>query len=327
MRRAWVLITAVIRVFPLRLPISSRKHISSSLVNVSGILNQDILSHIDVDGYFRRINYTGDRDVSLKTLRNIQLHHTLSITFETVDVNLPLEMKIQTDLYSIQNKIICIGRGGYCFEQNVLLYYILKKLGYEVYRHPSRVHYDEQPNEERGDTHIILRVVIDNISWMVDVAFGRFTPTAPLKLILEGNEKGEVFVTPYDPPRRLVRMKNERIMHEVKLSEGWTGVNSFSFEIWRDIEVEIANWYMCSHPNSYFIKNLVFTRITKQGRYAFFNNKLSYYSHDNSIAESSIVTTPEKLLDIAKTVFNVDLPKGTVIGPKDSPFPTPYVEE
>jgi len=92
---------------------------------------------IDLDAYFQRINYSGDRSPTLKTLQAIQRHHVQTIAFE--NLNPFLQQPVFLDVTSLQQKLIYEGRGGYCFEQNSLLRSVLSALGFQVTNLAARV--------------------------------------------------------------------------------------------------------------------------------------------------------------------------------------------
>src|SRR6266581_4396740 len=85
---------------------------------------------IDLDGYFRRISYTGERRATLDTLRAIHVRHPEAIAFE--NLNPLLKWPVRLDAPSLQQKLVRAGRGGYCFEQNLLLSHVLTGLGFKV---------------------------------------------------------------------------------------------------------------------------------------------------------------------------------------------------
>src|SRR5512143_1829284 len=72
----------------------------------------------DVAAYCRRIGYSGILAPTIATLRALHQAHVGAIPFENVDVL--LGRPILLDTASLQRKLIESGRGGYCFEQNLL---------------------------------------------------------------------------------------------------------------------------------------------------------------------------------------------------------------
>ena len=77
-----------------------------------------------------RVGYSGERTPTLKTLQAIHIHHAESIPFE--NLNPFLGLPVNLDLESLQQKLVRSGRGGYCYEQNLLLSHVLNTLGFKV---------------------------------------------------------------------------------------------------------------------------------------------------------------------------------------------------
>ncbi len=82
---------------------------------------------VDLDAYCQRVGYTGERTPTLATLRALQQCHLLHITFE--NLNPLLGKPVPLDLASLEHKLIHQGRGGYCFENNLLFMAVLTALG------------------------------------------------------------------------------------------------------------------------------------------------------------------------------------------------------
>ncbi len=68
---------------------------------------------LDLDAYFRRIAYRGERTPTLATLRALQAQHPLAIAFENLDALAGWAVRLDAD--SLQRKLVAAGRGGYCF--------------------------------------------------------------------------------------------------------------------------------------------------------------------------------------------------------------------
>src|SRR5436190_17504254 len=120
---------------------------------------------VDLDAYFARIGYMGERIPTAATLRALHLAHTTHIPFENLDVL--LGRPIQIDLNSIQTKLVRDHRGGYCFEQNGLFAAALEQLGFQVTRIAGRARHLTTRVLPR--THMILKVEVDEASWIADV--------------------------------------------------------------------------------------------------------------------------------------------------------------
>jgi len=74
---------------------------------------------MDLDAYFRRIGYSGSRAPTLETLAALHALHPTAIPFENLDTLRGAPVRL--DLDSLERKLVRQRRGGYCFEQNLLL--------------------------------------------------------------------------------------------------------------------------------------------------------------------------------------------------------------
>ena len=92
---------------------------------------------LDQDAWLKRISYKGPPTPSLEALQALVAAHSGAIAYESIDVLLGRPPKL--DLASLQTKMIVGGRGGYCFEQNMLFRGGLRSLGYKVTSLQARV--------------------------------------------------------------------------------------------------------------------------------------------------------------------------------------------
>src|SRR6266702_3000386 len=111
---------------------------------------------IDLDGYFQRIGYTGERRATLDTLRAIHVRHPEAIGFE--NLNPLMKWPVRLDAPSLQQKLVRDGRGGYCYEQNVLFSHALKALGFHVTGLAARVLWNAHEATITTRTHMLLRI-------------------------------------------------------------------------------------------------------------------------------------------------------------------------
>src|SRR3546814_16773672 len=82
---------------------------------------------IDVNAYLRRIGWHGATTADLTTLRALAIAHIAAIPFENLDPL--LGMPVSLELPALEQKLVHAGRGGYCFEQNLLFAAALRPPG------------------------------------------------------------------------------------------------------------------------------------------------------------------------------------------------------
>src|SRR5205085_12496143 len=109
---------------------------------------------VDLDAYFKRIGYEGERTPTFETLQAIQLRHVQTIAFE--NLNPLMGWPVRLDIESLQQKLVREGRGGYCYEHNLLFRHVLKALGFEVTGLAARVLWNEPHGAITPRSHMLL---------------------------------------------------------------------------------------------------------------------------------------------------------------------------
>ena len=219
----------------------------------------------DIDGYCARIGYSGPRAPTLAVLRAIIAGHTAAIPFENLDVL--AKRTIRLDPESLYEKLVRQRRGGYCYEHNLLLLDVLVALGFRAECLAARVHRSRPPGIIPPRGHCLLRVVLAEASYIVDVGFGTAL-TAPLAL-----EAGSEQTTPHET-FRLVPANGEFDL-QVRFGEEWTDLYRLSLQEQMPIDYEAWNWYTSTHPDSLFVRNLIVTRPGPHCRHTLFNDKFT----------------------------------------------------
>ncbi len=257
------------------------------------------MSQLDLHAYLERIGYTGPCTATLETLRALHLSHAQSIAFESLN---PLSGRpVLLDLPSIERKLVREGRGGYCFEHNLLFRHVLQTLGFEVTGLSARVLWNEPedaPLRPRG--HMLLRVDIGGESHIADVGFGGLTLTAPLRLTADIIQE-----TPHEP-FRLVKQDGEFVLQSL-LRENWKTLYQFDLQAQLPVDYEMANWYLATHPQSRFVNNLVAARPVPGKRFALFNTQLTIHHLGGDTEQRALGSTAE-LRSVLETVFGLTLP-------------------
>jgi N-hydroxyarylamine O-acetyltransferase len=221
----------------------------------------------DQDAWLRRIGHSGPRTATLETLRALVAAHSMAISYESIDVLLDRTPKL--DLHSLQHKVIAGGRGGYCFEQNLLFRGGLRSLGFDVTSLQARVVRGLAIDAPRPALHIVLRVDLPEGAFLADVGFGNLAPTAPLAL--SANVEQE---TPHET-MRFIQM-GEELTLQSKLGEKWEHIYRVVPLPRVDAEYEICNWFTASHPDSPYRSNLIAARPgPSRTRITMFNSRLS----------------------------------------------------
>src|SRR3954451_18090487 len=135
----------------IRLPPGPRPH--------DGVMTS-VATGLDLAGYLDRVGYGRSTDPTLDTLHGLVAAHNRSIPFENLD---PLLGVPVADLGpgALTAKLVHRRRGGYCYEHNGLMGYVLEALGYGVDRLAGRVVWMREPDAPLpAQTHNVLSVTV-----------------------------------------------------------------------------------------------------------------------------------------------------------------------
>ncbi|WIM86318.1 arylamine N-acetyltransferase [Candidatus Mycobacterium wuenschmannii] len=216
---------------------------------------------LDLAGYFARIGYDGAADPTLDVLQELVTAHTRSIAFENLD---PLLGVPVADLgpEALVDKLVHRRRGGYCYEQNGLMGYVLEELGFGVRRFAARVIWAVPPGSPvPPQTHTLLGVAPPGAPQLllVDVGFGGQTPTSPLRL-----ETGTVQQTTHEPYR--LQGRGDTLVLQAEVRGEWQSLYEFATKTAPPIDLLVGSWYVSTHPESHFVTNLMASLVTADGR-------------------------------------------------------------
>jgi N-hydroxyarylamine O-acetyltransferase len=257
------------------------------------------VSTFDLRAYLHRIGIQHrPARADLPTLHDIALFHPCAIPFE--NLNPLLRRPVRLDMVSIQEKLVRSGRGGWCFEHNLLLGTALSAIGYNVTGLSARVAWNVPPGVTRGRSHMVLHVALDGSSYIVDAGFGGPTPTAPLKLVV-GLEQA----TPHEP-FRLMPVSGGFLL-EAKLDGTWKGLYSFDLQPQVLADYEIPNWYLCNHPQSHFLDRVVAARVDRDRRYALRNADFAFH-FPHGVTERRMLAGASEIRQVLTDTFRIDVP-------------------
>ena len=255
-------------------------------------------SGFDLDAYFERIGYAGPRSATLDTLEAIHARHPQAIPFE--NLNPLLRWPVRLDAASLQQKLVRERRGGYCFEQNLLLYHALRSLGFEVTGLAARVLWNAPEGAAvRARSHMLLLVDLDG-PLVADVGFGGLTLTGPLRLVPDIEQ-----ATPHEPCR-LIRA-GDSFVTQAHVGGVWKALYRFDLQEQLLPDYEVTNWYLSNHPDSQFVTGLIAARPDRDRRYALRNNELAVHHLDGQ-TERRVLASAAGLRTALEDTFRLTLP-------------------
>ena len=74
-------------------------------------------------------------------------------------------------------------------------------------------------------------------------------------------------------------------------------------------DYEVVSWYLCTHPTSVFIKDLMVARSIQGGRYTLFNNQFTVHKKNEGSTKKKL-DTAEEVMDVLKVKMLINLPEG-----------------
>jgi N-hydroxyarylamine O-acetyltransferase len=267
-----------------------------------GVLPPDALN---LDVYLGRIGYSGRLQPDPAVLEAIHLAHATHIPFENLDIL--LKRPIRLDLESLQAKLVTGGRGGYCFEQNLLFSAALQRLGFSVRQLAARVIYPSGRKLPR--IHMLLLVDVEDATWLADVGFGREGLLLPLPF--GDGQEARQFAWTY----RAVEAGGEWVL-QTSRSGSWMNLYSFSLEPCLAVDFEPANLYTSTHPDSRFVRTLTVQLPTPEVRYTLRNREL-VLDRGETVTRRVLADDDELLAVLAET-FGLRFPAGTRFGYRDT---------
>jgi N-hydroxyarylamine O-acetyltransferase len=255
---------------------------------------------LDLDAYFRRIGYDGPRVPTLETLRALHVCHTQAITFE--NLNPLMGWPVPIDLQSVQEKLVRAGRGGWCFEQNLLFGQALRAIGYTVTDLAARVVWGGDEDAITRRSHMVLHVLVDGEPFIADVGFGGQTLTGPLRLKLDVAQS-----TPHED-FRLVRAGDDFKMQTL-VGGMWRALYRFDLQPQFPVDYDVMSYYLSTHPTSHFLSTLRVARPQPGLRHGLANNQLSTH-HLGGPTEKRVLTSVAEVRDALTDIFGLRLPAG-----------------
>lgn len=268
---------------------------------------------LDLDAYCARIGYAGPRGRDFVTLTALHETHVRAIPFENLDI--PLGRGIRLDLPSVEEKLVRQRRGGYCFEHNTLFAAALRALGFEVTPLVARVRWQLPADLPTPLTHMLLRVASPDAGpCLADVGFGSMSLVRPIRFELDREQPGGL------EPRRVVA-RGPRFVQQARLGDEWSDVYVFSGDEAPTIDFEVGNWFTSTHPQSRFRLNLIASRAGEDCRHTLLNRELTTRRRDGRV-ERRAIETPDELLAVLASHFDLHFPAGTRFGPPGSAWPS-----
>jgi N-hydroxyarylamine O-acetyltransferase len=248
----------------------------------------------DPRAYFRRIGLAPPARADLPALRQVVLAHATHIPFENLDAWRGWPVSLEPD--HVERKLVDEGRGGWCFEQNLLLGEALRAIGFEVTDLAARVVWRRPPGLIPARTHRLLAVRVDGATHLADVGFGGLTLTGVPRL-----EEGEQ-ETPHESCR-LVREGEDWIL-QVRVGGEWDPLYRFDLHPQLAVDFEAANFQLAHDPASLFTQVLMAARATPDGRLTLRDLDFTFHGRDGTTRRRRLASETE-LFEVLEREFGL----------------------
>jgi N-hydroxyarylamine O-acetyltransferase len=260
--------------------------------------------------YLRRVGVDPGLPPTADTLRRLHIAHREAFLFDNVAIQTGGTISVALD--AIERKFIDEGCGGYCFEHNTLFAGVLRDLGFEPVTLLGRVR--RGPPERWARTHMVLKVPADGEVWLADVGFGGVGLLEPIAL-RDGTvaaQAGLTYALRRDGCVWVLSMRDPSLIqtssHDTTLS--MTDLYEFSEDPQTAGDVEVANHFTSTHPDSVFRRTLTIQRSARDGRLVLRGDTLTRYTGGRAIDEP---VARERVRDVARELFGVELPVTALI--------------
>jgi arylamine N-acetyltransferase len=254
---------------------------------------------MDVAAYFDRIGYQGSADPTFDTVRALVAAHNRAIPFENLDPLLGIPV-VDLSAAALTDKLVHRRRGGYCYEHNGLMGYVLEDLGFDVDRLAGRVIWMNPDGPLPAQTHQVLAVTVPGADGrlLVDVGFGGQTLTSPIRL-----EAGPVQETRHEPYRLCTRGDGYQL--EAQIRGQWQPLYMFTTHPQPRIDLEVGSWYVSTYPKSFFVTGLTAAIIEDDARLNMRGRHLAI--HRAGRTEQITFDTAADVLTALSDRFDIDI--------------------
>jgi N-hydroxyarylamine O-acetyltransferase len=257
-------------------------------------------SEFRLEKYLARIGYHGPIAADIATLRALQAAHLATIPFEAIDPLLRLPVRL--DLASVQAKLVDGSRGGYCYEQNLLLRAALQTIGFQVTGLAGRVRWMSPPGSPLGPkTHMLLKVDLADGAYIADAGFGACLLDAPLQFkpgVEQATALGTYRLTPSDGLFSL----------ETKRQDSWRTMYVFDLEPQIQSDYELGNWFTSTNPTIPLTSRLIVERLSGSRRFRLIDRALTTEVRDGEVIAERRIADAGELGEVLRDTFKITPP-------------------
>ncbi|MEW2067383.1 arylamine N-acetyltransferase [Streptomyces sp. NPDC007346] len=264
---------------------------------------------LDLDSYFARIGWSGERRPTVEVLRSLHRAHSLGIPFENLDAVLGSAPSL--DLADLEAKLVHGGRGGYCYEHNTLFAAALRQLGFTVTLLAARVALGAAPGDIRPRSHILLRVNVPDVvtPYLADVGFGaNGALLEPIELVAgaelhDAPRHHRLVTVAHDGPLEMWELQTEK-------SGSWEAQYTLTVEPFEPTDFEMINWFVATSPHSPLQQSVYVQRtLPDSSHLALVGLDLIETAEDGTVKER-LLSGADEALQVLEDSFGIRVPEG-----------------
>lgn len=249
---------------------------------------------MDIQAYLQRIDYAGSVDLTVRTLRELQVAHLLAVPFENLSIHSQEPIVLTDD--ALFDKIVTRRRGGFCYELNGLFAALLRSLGFDVTMLSARVANADGVFGPDFD-HMTLLVKLDERR-LVDVGFGD-SFSAPL-LLDERNEQVQ--------GARAYRIDvdgRDFFLVQRLPGEEWKTQYRFTLNPHQYSDYAAMCRYHQTSPQSHFTKARICSRATREGRISL--SEMRFIKTAGGNVSEQVLTNEAEYVSVLREHFGINM--------------------
>lgn len=234
-----------------------------------------------VQNYLQTLNLHG-HELDFVFLSDVVIRHVATFAFSSVGCQLDEDLPL--DFESLYQRIVIQRRGGYCFEQNGLLYGVLEELGFSPKLFLARVIHNQDTHP--GLTHRITMVEYEGQLYVLDVGFGFLGPRLPVPMSeIESNDGKKTF--------RIAEGRTGEYHMQIFKDGDFFSLYRFELARYGQADCEVGHFFSHRHPDANFVNHLVVSLIQENETRSLID--LKYWIITKSSTRSRGISDSEQL--------------------------------
>ena len=253
----------------------------------------------DLSLYLERIAIESAEEPSESYLDRIIYGQQTHIPFEDLD-SCFLHKSISLAIPDLFNKLVVRKRGGFCFEQNLLLTRALKDLGFDAYTVFCRCFFDLSMRDLPQSLHCAVIVTLPEGTFFCDVGYGGPQPPAAVPV------NAKVATEKYGETWKIEKTDDQWYSLSRKTSED-TWERTMHFNLFRQTPQDFiaACYYCAASPQSVFTSTLMAGLRTPTGNLNIMDRVFT--KRENGVCCRRELNSQKEVFDVLEKEFRLSI--------------------